>query len=268
MVVRLQGAQVPWSVVFDGRWRAPVDQGIQPVGRALARAGITADHLTLAGLVMAVVTAVVIGSGHLFIGVCLLGLAAVPDLLDGAVAKASGSASPRGAFFDSVADRVTDGLILGGIAWHFAATRGGLAPMLPFAVLAVSTLVSYERAKAESLGYDAKGGLMERAERIIAIAVGLTIPVLLVPVLWLVLVTTAFTAAHRFAKVWRQASAPRPVRPVVAERWRAWRESSGLRPVAEWKVGERFRIARAGRQRTRRRVDRLNRARRERSRRP
>ncbi len=230
--------------MFDGRWRTMVDQGVKPVGSALRRTGISADHLTGTGLVMAGATAVAIGSGRLFLGLVLLGLAAIPDLLDGAVAKASGTSSQRGAFFDSVADRVTDALVLGGIAWHFALSRGGLAPMLPFAVLGASTLISYERAKAESLGYEAKGGLMERAERIILLAIGLAFPVVLVPVLWLMLAATLLTAGQRFVKVWKQASVElpaKPERPVghVSERWRAWREASGTertpRSVTDWR---------------------------------
>ena len=218
--------------MFDGRWRAGVEQGVKPVGTALRRTGITADHLTATGLVMAGATAVAIGSGRLLLGCVLLGLAAIPDLLDGAVAKASGTASSRGAFFDSVADRVTDSLILGGIAWHLAVSEGGLAPMLPFAVLGTSTLISYERAKAESLGYSAKGGLMERAERIITIGVGLAFPVLLMPVLWLMLALTSLTAVQRFAKVWKQASAERPTpTPLPPSRWRTWRESAARTEV-------------------------------------
>jgi len=227
-----------------------VERGVNPVGAALRRTGITADHLTATGLVMAGATAIAIGSGRLFLGFVLLVLAAVPDLLDGAVAKASGTASSRGAFFDSVADRVTDSLLLGGIAWHFAVTDGGLAPMLPLAVMGTSTLISYERAKAESLGYAAKGGLMERAERIIALGAGLAIPVLLVPVLWLMLVLTAFTAVQRFVKVWKQASADRPSqvapKPLdtmpVAERFRAWRNSQLVE--RDWRAGARWRVVR------------------------
>ncbi len=243
--------------MFDGRWRTAVDNGVKPIGSALRRTGISADHLTATGLVMAGATAVVIGSGHLFLGLVLLALAAVPDLLDGAVAKASGTSSQRGAFFDSVADRVTDSLVLGGIAWHFALTRGGLAPMLPFAVLGASTLISYERAKAESLGYQAKGGLMERAERIIALGVGLAFPVLLVPVLWLMLAGTLLTAVQRFAKVWKQASVElpaKPERPVgpVSERWRAWRESaSTTRSVSDWRGYGARRTSRDAHRRTR-----------------
>lgn len=199
--------------VFDGRWRAGVDRVTAPVGDSIRQAGVTADQFTALGLAMAGVTAVVIGSGHLRWGLVLLALSALPDLLDGAVAKASGTASPRGAFFDSVADRVTDSLVLGGIAWYLAGEDGGRAALLPMAVLAASTLISYERAKAESLGYSARGGLMERAERIGALGLGLLLPSLLVPVLWLMLVLTSVTAVQRFAKVWRQATAPRAPRP-------------------------------------------------------
>jgi CDP-diacylglycerol--glycerol-3-phosphate 3-phosphatidyltransferase len=243
--------------MFDGRWRTSVEQGIRPVGAALRRTGITADHLTGLGLVMAGCTAVAVGTGHLLAGVVLLVLAAVPDLLDGAVAKASGTASPRGAFFDSVADRVTDALLLGGVAWHLASSggAGSLLPLLPTAVLATSMLISYERAKAESLGFAARGGLMERAERIAALAVGLAFPVLLVPVLWVMLALTALTAVQRFVKVWRQASAVRPAPPAsvaatrVSERWRAWRESAAgdWRTAVRWRSVRERRRTRAGR---------------------
>ena len=230
-----------------------MEEGVKPVGSALVRAGVRADHLTAAGLVMAVATAVALASGRLLLGLVLLGLAAVPDLLDGAVAKASGTASPRGAFFDSVADRVTDGLVLGGIGWHLAATRGGLTPMLPFAVMGASMLISYERARAESLGYSARGGLMERAERIVVLGVGLAFPPLLVAVLWVMLLATVFTAVQRFVMVWRQASSPRMARrerPMMGERWRAWREQTTTRPlIAEWRNASARRASRDRRRR-------------------
>ena len=215
--------------MFDGRWRVSVDRATRPVGSALRRAGVTADQLTAMGLAMAVATAVAIGAGWLGLSLVLLAASALPDLLDGPVAKAAGTAGPRGAFFDSVSDRVTDSLVLGGIGWYLASEHGAHAAMLPFALLGVSSLVSYQRAKAESLGYSAKGGIMERAERIIAIAVGLAFSVILVPVLWLTLGLTLVTAVQRFVKTWRQASVERPVRsqrPGLDARWRAWRELS------------------------------------------
>src|SRR5205085_568749 len=127
----------------------------------LRRTGLTADHLTATGLVLAAATAVAVGGGRLGLGLVLLIASAVPDILDGAVAKASGTASMRGAFFDSVVDRVSDSLVLGGFAWYLASDRGGHWAVLPMAILGASTLISYERAKAESLGLDARGGLME-----------------------------------------------------------------------------------------------------------
>ncbi|MDQ3305910.1 MAG: CDP-alcohol phosphatidyltransferase family protein [Actinomycetota bacterium] len=206
--------------MLDGRWKIDIERRLRPVGTDLSRSGITADHLTILGLVMAVATAVAVGNGALRAGVLLLAASTLPDALDGAVAKASGTASPRGSFFDSVADRVTDTLLLGGVAWYLSGSGGGRIALLPFAVLGVTTLVSYQRAKAESLGFDARGGLMERAERIVLLGLGLLFEWALIPVLWLMLVLTAVTAVQRFAKVWRQASAPRPV---PAPRWKGRR---------------------------------------------
>jgi CDP-diacylglycerol---glycerol-3-phosphate 3-phosphatidyltransferase len=194
--------------MFDGRWRDAVERGTNPVGRKLYQIGITADMLTATGLVSAAATAVAIGSGHLHLAIILLFITGLHDLLDGPVAKAAGTASVRGAFFDSVTDRVADVLVLGGVAWYLQSTRGGHAALLPFAILGATTLVSYERAKAESLGIEAKGGLMERAERMILLGAGFLASVLLMPVLWILLGLTTATAAGRFVKVWRVAEAP------------------------------------------------------------
>lgn len=225
--------------MFDKHWRSQFERVTVPVGNVVGRSGISPDQLTATGLAFAVGATVAIGSGRLALGTGLYIAAALPDMFDGAVAKATGTSSARGAFFDSVADRVTDMAILGGIAFYLAGRDGGRAAMLPMAAMAVGVLVSYERARAESLGYDAKGGLMERAERTIALMVGVAFPVLLIPVLWLMVALTSLTAVQRFVMVWRQAAKPPRVRPagrarsarvdrvtwaVRAERWRAWRE--------------------------------------------
>jgi len=197
--------------MFDGRFRADAERTLKPVGQQLKRTGITADHLTLLGVVMALAASVAIGNGALRLGLLLLVLCALPDMLDGAVAKASGTASTRGAFFDSTADRFTDALLFGGVAWYLATTQPGRIVLLPMAVMGASMLISYERAKAESLGYSAKGGLMERAERLIALGVGLLFNQFLIPILWIMLVLTLITAGQRFYKVWTQATAATPV---------------------------------------------------------
>lgn len=209
--------------MFDGRWRSTFESGLKPLGDNIRRTGITANMLTTTGLVMAVGASLAIANGWMSAGLLLLFLTAVPDVLDGAVAKASGTASPRGAFFDSVVDRVSDALLLGGVAWHLSTTHGGRIAVLPLAVAAASMLVSYERARAESLGFDARGGLMERAERLLFLGFGLLFASLLIPVLWVMLALTLYTAGQRFVRVWRQASAPAPAPPPLSHRWRSRR---------------------------------------------
>ena len=161
-----------------------------------------------------------VATGHLHLAILLLILTGMHDLFDGPVAKASGTSSVRGAFFDSVTDRVADALILGGIAWYLVSAHPGHLVLLPFAVLAVTSLVSYQRAKAESLGISAKGGLMERAERMILLGIAFISAAFLVPVLWVMLVLTSATAAGRFVKVWRLAEAPATTGPRRVRRTR------------------------------------------------
>jgi len=198
--------------MFDGRFRAPIERVVRPVGMVLRRTGMSPDHITLVGVLVSFAAAVAIGTGALRGGLLLVILAAVPDMLDGALAKAQNSASQRGAFFDSVMDRVTDSVLLGGVAWYLASDETPHLAILPMAIMGVSALISYERAKAESLGLEAKGGLMERAERI------------LVPVLWVMLVLTGFTAVQRFWKVWTQAE--------VSANVQAKRDQRSVRKVA------------------------------------
>jgi CDP-diacylglycerol--glycerol-3-phosphate 3-phosphatidyltransferase len=190
--------------MLDGRWRAKAERGLEPVGRALHLAGVSADVLTVLGLLIAIGTAVLIANGNLFLAVFGVTLSGLPDLLDGSVARHSGTASPRGAFLDSVCDRVADAVLLAGVAWHLT-DESAEAPILALAVVAMTMLVSYERAKAEALGFSARGGVMERFERLVLLGAGLAFDVL-VPMLWVMLALTAITAVHRLVMVWRQAS--------------------------------------------------------------
>jgi CDP-diacylglycerol---glycerol-3-phosphate 3-phosphatidyltransferase len=202
--------------MFDGKFRAPVERAVKPIGDGLRKTRLTPDHLTLVGLVVGAGAGVAIGWGALNLGLLLVIMAALPDLLDGALAKASGASSQRGAFFDSVIDRVTDAFLFCGVAWFIIKDNPDHPHlgMLPVAVMAVSSLISYERAKAESLGLSAKGGLMERAERVILLCFGLLFDNLLVAVMWVMLVLVTVTAVQRFFKVWKQAA----VAPVTAAR--------------------------------------------------
>jgi CDP-diacylglycerol--glycerol-3-phosphate 3-phosphatidyltransferase len=223
--------------MFDGRWRTGIDAKTEPVGRWLQRHGITADVLTATGLITATATALAVAVGYLHLAIILLTLTGMHDLFDGPVAKAAGSSSIRGAFFDSVTDRVSDALIMGGVAWYLISQGEGHLAVLPLAILGVTSLISYQRAKAEALGLSAKGGLMERAERMILLGVGFLASWLLVPILWVLLVLSSITAAGRFVRVWKAANATLPDRPMrnrsaaQESRWREWR----VRPAGEWR---------------------------------
>ncbi|MEW6152467.1 MAG: CDP-alcohol phosphatidyltransferase family protein [Actinomycetota bacterium] len=217
--------------MFDKRCRTGVERSLRPVGSGLGKVGITANQLTATGVVISVFAGLAVARGWLLVGMALLAASAIPDVLDGAVAKASGTSSPRGAFFDSVSDRVSDTFVLGGVAWYLAGAESGHMAVLPLAVLGMSNLVSYERARAESLGFTARGGLMERAERMLLLGFGLAFGSLLVPVLWVMLALTAVTAVHRFLMVWRQGSSPRaPAGEGIGGRLLGWRPGEGFSP--------------------------------------
>jgi CDP-diacylglycerol---glycerol-3-phosphate 3-phosphatidyltransferase len=220
--------------MFDGRWRNGVDRTTGPIGQTLHRHGITADVLTATGLVSATATGVLVATGHLHWAIVMLIVTGMHDLLDGPVAKAAGTASVRGAFFDSVTDRVADAVIMLGASWYLLNRGEGHLALLPMAILAVTSLVSYERAKAESLGLQAKGGLMERGERMFLFGVGCLSADIFVPVLWVLFILISFTAIARFVKVWNAASGRDAVirrrleawrEGRVDSRWRTWRES-------------------------------------------
>jgi CDP-diacylglycerol--glycerol-3-phosphate 3-phosphatidyltransferase len=219
--------------VFDANHRPTVARLTDPPASQLVARGVTANALTVTGLIAAATTAVLAATGHFTLALLALVLTGLADLLDGPVAKHAKSASTRGAFLDSTIDRVADALILIGLAWYLAGSAHPHNAVLAMAVLAVTTLVSYQRAKAESLGLVANGGLMERAERMIAIAIALAVPAFLVAILWIMLILVSYTAINRFVRVYSQTSrAPKRPHPSRRQRWstlRAQRSVYGQR---------------------------------------
>jgi CDP-diacylglycerol--glycerol-3-phosphate 3-phosphatidyltransferase len=231
--------------MLDTRWRAGLERGFRPLGARLQQIGISADQVTLLGLASSLVCSLAIATGHLGWGAFFLFIAGMTDVLDGAVAKSGGTASPRGAFFDSVCDRVSDSVVMGGAAWYYAERDPHLS-VLAFAVAVFSLLVSYERARAESLGLNGKGGLMERAERMMVLGLGLTFGYLTVA-LWLLFGLTGMTVVQRFVLVWRQAT---PVSERTRPSW--WVTAREARTdesrLVRWRLanqppGERSRLA-------------------------
>lgn len=224
--------------MFDARFRSALDRVVSPAGKALRRTGLAPDHLTGLGIALSIPAAWAIGAGHLILGLLLLIASALPDVFDGSLAKASGRASQRGAFFDSVGDRVSDTIVLVGFAWYIQDRFGGHAALIPLAVLGVSQLVSYVRAKGDALGIDAHTGLMERGERIVVLCASLVFSSQMLWLLGAIFVLSAITAGQRFMRVWGQANkppAPQPVEPTaVVLRWRAWREERAGRDASWW----------------------------------
>jgi len=213
--------------MLDHRLRAEFEKGIRPLGAGLGRSGFTADQITVAGLAVSLFTAAAIATGHFFWAAVGMAICGLTDVLDGAVAKSHGTAGPRGAFFDSVSDRVSDCVVLGGAAWYLAGSSNPRMSVLAFTVAGLSFLISYLRSKAEGLGLDGRGGFAERAERMVVLGVGLAFGAL-TAALWILLAMTALTVAQRFVRIWNQTPPP-PARVVATgtardsgERRHAW----------------------------------------------
>jgi CDP-diacylglycerol--glycerol-3-phosphate 3-phosphatidyltransferase len=192
-------------------------QFVAAIMRPLARLGIDPNVITLLGLFLSIVTAVVIASGSIVAGGALVLFAGIFDMFDGAMARVSNAATPFGAFLDSTLDRYSESIILGGLLFH-ALQRPGLHEALwPWAneqqwmivllfVSAVGSLmVSYAKARAEGLGLECKTGLLARPERVVILAAGLLTGTTIWALL-LLAVLSHVTAIERIAHVWRAAS--------------------------------------------------------------
>lgn len=173
------------------------------VGQALARLGLSANLLTVLGLILNGVVAIVIATGHNVAGGVLLLFASAFDMLDGAVARATDEASPFGGFLDATLDRYSESVVYLGVLLLFLKTPDpNLGVILTFLATVGSLLISYARARAESFGYRASVGLVARPERVVILAVGLITGHLLAAMAILA-ITTHLTAATRILHVWR-----------------------------------------------------------------
>ncbi len=181
-----------------------------PLARLLARTGLTPNTLTILGLLLSIASAWVLATGHLFLGGFLVIFAGAFDLLDGALARATGKSTTFGALLDSTFDRLSEAVILFGLLVFFIRQPSISIQevLLIFAAIAGSMLVSYIRARAEGLGLECEVGIFTRPERVIVLALGLILsrfePVLLVA-LWILAVCTFLTAFRRLIYVWRKA---------------------------------------------------------------
>lgn len=177
------------------------------VGRWLANAGMTANMATVVGLLLNAGVAAVIASGHPRIGGVLLLLASAFDMVDGAIARATGTVSPFGGFFDATLDRYSEFVVyLGLLIWLNQTQDDHVGSVLILIAASGAMLISYARARAEAVGYGASVGLVARPERVVLLALCLIINQPLWA-LWALAIATHFTALTRIVHVWRLAHA-------------------------------------------------------------
>jgi CDP-diacylglycerol--glycerol-3-phosphate 3-phosphatidyltransferase len=208
--------------------RPALNRVLTPIGEALARTPITPNAITVIGTVGVVAAALwLLPTGHLFAGAAVCTVFVLADMLDGALARVTGTSGAWGAFLDSTLDRLGDAAIFAGLAAWLA--RGGhqslLAGVAVFCLVA-GAMVSYARARAEGLGVKADVGLAERSERIVIILVstgvsGLGVPYVLPVGLWLLAALSTITFGQRVLVV------RRAIGPGAAER-------TGTREDPEW----------------------------------
>src|SRR5258708_25237904 len=143
---------------------------------ALGRLPLTPNRVTVVGLVLTFVAATLVAYGHLRWAGLVLIVAGTCDILDGALARSTHTSYPYGAFLDSTLDRYSEGAIYIGLAAYFVSAGGPYQRWLvlaTFAALAGAVLVSYVRARAQSLGFTCVSGLFARPERIVVTVIAL-----------------------------------------------------------------------------------------------
>ncbi|HET6313841.1 MAG TPA: CDP-alcohol phosphatidyltransferase family protein [Chloroflexia bacterium] len=201
-------------------WARRVARG---AARVFVKTPITPNMLTLFGLVLNGIVAILLATGHLVAGGVMMIFAGLFDMLDGALAKITERVSDFGAFLDSVVDRYSEAIVLLGLLLYYYSLPPSVAgvvnryfaPLDPklinivliYAILFGSMMISYARARAGALKIKNEVGILARPERLVLLAVGLLFQtVLLEPVLWLLAIGTQITAVQRIVHVWQVTS--------------------------------------------------------------
>lgn len=191
-------------MAVNAYFRASTDRVVVPIARGMARAGLTPNAITTVGLLGVFLGMGLLLAGHPVLGGWIVAVATILDAFDGTVARLTGTSSQIGAFYDSVADRVADATIFAACAW--VARDEPIVFSVVMIAFAAALITSYVRAKAESLGWDATVGIIERPER-----VAIILPTLGYGYLWLgawiLAVGGLVTIAQRLVAVVRQARA-------------------------------------------------------------
>jgi phosphatidylinositol phosphate synthase len=206
-------------------WKKGALRVIEPAISLFARHNVSPNAITTVGALLTVAAGVVYATGHIMTAGWLMGVTAFFDVVDGEVARRTGRSTVFGAFYDSTLDRVADGALMAGLTVFYATNpvHHNIYMVVTCLVGMIGTfVVSYTRARAESLGIDAKVGVMQRPERIVL----LSAPQALFGLFWngwvlmaivvLLTVTAWITAVQRIAFVHRFTQHPdeKPIRIV------------------------------------------------------
>ncbi len=177
---------------------------LEPIALLLNRLGIHPNTMTILGLVGNAIGAILLAMGHMTIGGILILIMGPIDALDGTMARLRGEPSAFGGFVDSVADRYSELVIFGGMLFFYIKQENWWACLVIYAAAAGSVLVSYIRARGQSLGMDTKVGILTRFERYIVLSPALILNFPLVGA-GIIAVLANFTALQRILDVRRQA---------------------------------------------------------------
>jgi CDP-diacylglycerol--glycerol-3-phosphate 3-phosphatidyltransferase len=180
-----------------------------PIVSPLAALGVTPNMISVAGFAGNLAAACFAAGGHLLIAGVIMLAASALDLLDGALARRTGTVTTFGAVFDSVLDRLSEAALLAGLLFHFTQIGGHTQEIiLVYAAIVGSIMVSYVRARAEGIGLELREGLFTRAERVILLGGALIIGGDVVRwALWILAVLSIATALQRVFAVWQKTRA-------------------------------------------------------------
>ncbi|MGD8457608.1 MAG: CDP-alcohol phosphatidyltransferase family protein [Anaerolineales bacterium] len=192
------------KLTFSEHLRIIFRQPLEIIGNFFYKLGVKPNVITFTGVIGTLIGAIFVAYGKLTLGGVIIMVMSAVDVLDGAVARAGGEPEEFGAFVDSVSDRYSDLMIFGSLLWYFVETESYLDGVVTFLAAAGSVLVSYVRARAQSLGFEAKVGIMTRAERIIVVVAALIFNKPFIGVL-LIAVFGNITAIQRIMHVRKQA---------------------------------------------------------------
>ena len=193
-----------------GRWL------LEKIVSGLAATGVNPNALTFTGFVVNIWAAMLFANGRFPAAGLVMILAGLFDMVDGRVARAQGSVTKFGAYFDSVIDRYSDLALYIGLLWHYAGVGRGRYAILVGIAMAGSVMVSYTRARAESLIPSCKAGFWERPERIVLLILG-GLGDKMAPTLWLLAIFPNITVIHRIVHTWREMKAGHVVEVVAVQ---------------------------------------------------